>query len=526
MFGFFQALFALAANAVVSIMTTPPSKRPKKEGVNLFRKLSMSKPIFGKLLRAISKVNAMFDMEFKSNETAGITRIAIVGGAVRDTINGKKTPKDLDLVCFGAIDKAISALSHVLQDDGCTVSPVVLKNNIYLFDVDGERIEFAPFRNQEVYGEDGVLLSCTHKTDPIIDEFEFQKQVIDDAKRRDLTINTGYLIPLGTDGNDSWIEMLGYNTDTQELFYVKGGAWGTDSVYHHIKNGKLYRVCPRALLNDPARIWRIIKYCILGYHFIGKFTEEELKGVLTRLKLKRSHEVIHWLINKDPVGAIKLMCELGLITPKPNADKNVITSFFSLYELLPSTVMTQKKVRYVLMHALVAAVFVVATIAILSAAASFATVAAAVAVVSTTGALLFTRTGYNGEQLWECPEVVKAIVADKKQDALKNIPLSALVPNPPLTLGVKFLFLLFGVARDPAAFYMYLLKHTNHSEIKLSVSLLKIVCRIYAIVCRKPCPVGPINFIHLVALMDEIAANLSSSTFKQYCAWMSLVGKY
>ena len=111
------------------------------------------------------------------------TEAYLVGGAVRDLILGN-TPKDFDIVT----DASYEVLEKVFKKDGWSVQEAGTDFKVLHVARDGMEIEIARFR-KDIHPEPNV-------TQVVLGD------IVDDALRRDLTINALYLDPWSGDIHD------------------------------------------------------------------------------------------------------------------------------------------------------------------------------------------------------------------------------------------------------------------------------------------------------------------------------------
>ena len=205
----------------------------------------------------------------------GSKKLFLAGGAVRDILKGK-TPTSMELVT----DATPSEIRKILKQNGFEEGGATSKNSktfkvreknakgeSFLFDitVNGEKFELSPFRkNQTGDHEHG-----SH---------------VEDSKRRDLTINSLYLVL----SND--------NGPNKEIVDFHGGI-------HDLNNGKMKFLgdTKNKLKESPIRVIRAARFANrygAGRSAISPEDMDVIRSSVTDLLKGLSHEEMHAEFNK------------------------------------------------------------------------------------------------------------------------------------------------------------------------------------------------------------------------------------
>lgn len=220
-------------------------------------------------------------------------KVWLAGGAVRDEIMGKK-PKDLDFTVLGSLDSGIKFsewLAHKLGNYKQGSNPVVyerfgtakLSTNYNRFKLPNIELEFVAPR-KEVY-EPG-------SRKPIVSAGTIE----DDAKRRDLTINS-----------------LLKNISNGQVFDVTGRG------ISDIKKGIIKTTTDPDIIfkEDPLRMMRAIRFTV-KYGF--KMEEAVLNGIkkdvksIETISIERiTDEFNKIMVSPDPKTGIELLLQTGLL---------------------------------------------------------------------------------------------------------------------------------------------------------------------------------------------------------------------
>ena len=414
-------------------------KLPKKyeEGGKCFLAIKKIKKL-APVLDALESVNQKLAYEFKTGKRKKLTQFFIVGGMLRDLINGNKDPHDLDIACAGDTKLATSMLIELLRNKGHNVSDLIQQtatagdggrtHTIYTFKFNGELIEVAPFRSSESYNEDGTLAEVELRTTGYSSWDELYDAIVFDAKRRDFTVNTLYLNP-GTQ------ELISLGWKDGSLYWHPEGCWGSNSVFGHIINKYLYRVSPDALTNDPARIWRIIKFILRGYSWKGtRLTSFEINSLFTAKQGRAQGTILDCL--KQPKEFVKAMAYLIWT---PSSESHILDQMAAFVEQYNE----------------------------------------------------FAKAKDLKDDKDECNEVkaiIKGHFREKPEKAREHIPLSRFVSNPQITVGTETILYLFSLYEPSKALILwkYLYNQCSTSELSPSLNLYKQLVRIIQVVTKKP----------------------------------------
>ncbi|MBL8086507.1 MAG: HDIG domain-containing protein [Chthonomonas sp.] len=212
--------------------------------------------------------------------TSFADRVWIVGGAVRDSLQGRGTNADLDLVT----EADPWPLVELLVERGVTRStPARFERfGTAMVQIQGLQLEFVQART-ESYGRDSRKPEVKAAT------------LAEDALRRDFTVNAVYL-----------------NLSTGELFDPTGGQADLDmGVLRTPKEpGKTFD-------DDPLRMLRAVRFrwkIGLGY---APGLEDAIEAHAPRLQIVSAErireEFLKMLLAADPTGAMRDLMRLGLI---------------------------------------------------------------------------------------------------------------------------------------------------------------------------------------------------------------------
>ena len=215
-----------------------------------------------------------------------------VGGIVRDRLL-KRVSTNLDI----ATDALPAEVEKILDTAKIRHKQVGKKYGTILAIVSKELIEITTFRRESKYSD---------QRHP--DKVEFIKSYLDDAKRRDLTINTIYFDPIGQVGFDP----------------VKGSADIAKRLIRFVGDPK------KRIDEDPLRMLRAVRLATtLGF----KFERNSFAAIKTRAKLIQTvsterikQELDKLLVSKNRDEGVRLMAASGLlkfIVPEFEKLKNV-----------------------------------------------------------------------------------------------------------------------------------------------------------------------------------------------------------
>ncbi len=207
----------------------------------------------------------------------------LVGGAVRDLLL-RNYNLDIDLVIEGEGIPFAQELARDCAD--CRLRSHAKFGTAVIVFGDGFKVDIATARH-EYYESPGAL--------PTVEMSSIKR----DLFRRDFTVNT-LAVSLNS---DSWGELIDFFGGVRDI------KDKTIRVLHNL-----------AFVEDPTRILRAIRFSSRFNFMIGKHTMSLIKGALKlkifdRVEGKRIlNELIHVMDEKAPLGAIKSMSELGVLT--------------------------------------------------------------------------------------------------------------------------------------------------------------------------------------------------------------------
>jgi tRNA nucleotidyltransferase (CCA-adding enzyme) len=240
------------------------------------------------------------------------TRVALVGGAVRDLLRGA-TPHELDVVVEGdaaAVAQTLAERSggaRVVAHDRFGTATVALgegegegegaRNAGWSIDLAGARTESYP--------APGALPDVTPAT------------LEADLDRRDFTVNT-LALPL----DDPTAELLGAGgvlDDRPPPGDLPAARGGVEAALEDLREGRLRVLHPASFLDDPTRLWRMARYA----HRL-RFTPEPQTAKLAAAAVaggalatvsgaRLGAELRLLLAEEDPVGAFAVAADLGVL---------------------------------------------------------------------------------------------------------------------------------------------------------------------------------------------------------------------
>jgi hypothetical protein len=238
----------------------------------------------------LNKFNIMIKACLLVQERVKNTYFMIVGGLPRDLITGLKKPNDLDISIAGDYKRFFELLPEALSESGYPPKYIIEERKtktgfvtIWTLKFLGNLYEFAPIRESEIYDGSGTLIST--KLRDSVGLYDFSELVFD-STRRDFTINT-----LGILYKDGWKL---YSPIIDDI-----------DVYDDLINRRLRRCATYSLYNDPARIFRSIKFTLNGYQMLKSFTEREKKSLTSLLPSRGSGTILYLL--RDMENALKTM---------------------------------------------------------------------------------------------------------------------------------------------------------------------------------------------------------------------------
>lgn len=223
------------------------------------------------------------------------SKVAVVGGAVRDSLLGKES-KDIDAVFFGEV----SDLENTLIKSGLDFKHIDPSSTvpIYSFKYNDSSVEITLPRKEVKVVSDSLN---PHR------QFEYtfdpNLSVEEDAKRRDFTVNAIYVM-LDDSGSFMFDDPLG---------------GGNDLMNRTLRN------CSDAFKEDPLRVFRALRMSSDGYVLSDSFKDyvkgnlSELNDGLNKLPIERlSNEFIRAFSMEHTENFFNNYIDLGLSVDKFN----------------------------------------------------------------------------------------------------------------------------------------------------------------------------------------------------------------
>ena len=204
----------------------------------------------------------------------------LVGGCVRDLFMGRK-PKDWDITTNATPEKIIPLFPKTFYENAYGTVGVV---NEEVSDETLKIVEITPYRLESPYSD--------HRRPDIV---KFSKNILDDLKRRDFTINA-----------------IAYNTETGEIidpfFGVADLARGIIKTVGEAKE---------RFFEDGLRILRAVRLHVeLGFPLDSE-TEKSIlenKDILKEISRERIRdELVKIIMSANPGGGLMILKKLGLL---------------------------------------------------------------------------------------------------------------------------------------------------------------------------------------------------------------------
>ncbi len=233
----------------------------------------------------------LYNLITKYTESKNNTKVAFVGGYLRDLLIGKfhkksfSEPVDIDLVIEGSsISLAKFIKKNIVNVDFCLIKEFNLYNTVEI-NINDYKIDIASAR-KEIYPAPGLNPIVTNS---IIEE---------DLKRRDFTINS-----------------IAFEVSTRKIYDLYGGI-------SDIKSKKLNLLHSNSISDDPSRLIRCAKYASRLDFNISNNSLKQSQETVRKWPWKSSES--HQKTIFPPAIGIRIRMELAEIYKHDNLN-NVIS---------------------------------------------------------------------------------------------------------------------------------------------------------------------------------------------------------